>query len=165
MITNDKPKIQQMIDKESIQSIVEQEIQETDLFVVEIKIDTANNISVFLDGDNGVTIDQCVAISRSIEGTLDRDKEDFALEVSSAGIGEPFKVHRQYQKAIGKQIEVLFSSGIKIKGTLTQVNEQNFEIKYTKKEKPEGAKRPKLVEKTETVSFDDIKSVTELLEI
>ncbi len=154
-----------MIAKTDIQSIVEQKIQGTNLFVVEIRTDTANNISVFLDGENGVTIDQCVELSRHIENTLDREVEDFSLEVSSAGIGEPFKVYRQYVKAIGKEVEVLFSTGIKLSGTLTQVNENNFEIQYIKKEKPEGAKRPKLVEKIELISFDDVKSVTELLQI
>ncbi len=154
-----------MITKESITNIVEQKIEQTDLFLVEVKIDTSNNISVFLDGEQGVSIDKCVEISRFIESNLDRETEDFALEVSSAGIGQPFKVFKQYQKAINKDVEVLLLNGIKREATLLNADENQITISYQVKEKPEGAKRPKMVEKTETLSFDEIKSVTEIIRI
>ena len=96
-----------MINKEKIHSIVNELIEDTDLFLVEIKVSSSNKIDVYVDGKNGITIKQCVEISRAIEGSLDRDTEDFDLQVSSPGIDSAFKVKEQYIKSIGKNVEVL----------------------------------------------------------
>lgn len=152
-----------MISTELIKSLVEQKIAESNLFLVDVKVDNANNIVVFVDSGQGVDVEQCVAISRHIEDTLDREIEDFALEVSSPGIGYPFKVIEQYTKAIGRTIEVLFLDGIKIDGTLTRVFNDGFEVLYEAKEKSEGAKRPKMVEKNREIKFNEIKSVKETI--
>ena len=96
-------------------------------------------------------------LSRYIESKLNREEEDYELEVGSAGIGQPFKVLKQYQIHIGKDVEVLTKDGKKWVGVLTDVNEQNFTVIIEKKVKPEGAKRPKLVEEAVTFTYDEIK--------
>ncbi len=154
-----------MISVDTIKELVEEKIADSELFVVEIKVDTANNISVFVDSANGVDVKQCIEISKHIEGAFDRDEEDFALEVSSAGIGQPFKVIQQYKKVIGGTIEVLFTDGRKLQGELLEVDIEDFEIKYSVKEKLEGAKRPTLVEKTEKIKYADVKSAKEVITV
>lgn len=152
-----------MIDVKTVEHLVNEKIQETDLFLVDIKVDARNNIGVFVDSPIGVSIDQCVSISRHVEHSIDREAEDFALEVSSPGIGYPFKVIGQYQKAIGRTIEVLFLNGEKLQGNLLSVKDENFTLGYSVKEKPEGAKRPVWVEKEKTIGFAEAKSVKEII--
>lgn len=152
-----------MIDVKTIENLVAEKIQDTDLFLVDIKVDTRNSISIFVDSPKGISIDQCVEISRHVEHSLDREVEDFALEVSSPGIGDPFRVLGQYQKAIGRDLEALFTDGVKIQGKLQTVSESNFTISYSVKEKPEGAKRPIWVEKEKTIDFTDVKLVKEII--
>lgn len=152
-----------MIAVETIQKLVQEKIDNTDFFIVDIKVDTANNISIFVDSKESFDVQTCVDISKHVENSLDRDEEDFALEVSSAGIGYPFKVIQQYEKAVGKTIEVLFSDGKKLEGTLIKVNPESFELEYQMKEKPEGAKRPKLVTKQQEIKYDSTKSVIETI--
>jgi len=152
-----------MIEKTVIEELVKEKIEGSNLFIVEIKIDTHNAISVFVDSPTGVSIDTCVGISRHIEHSFDREEEDFSLEVSSPGIGIPFKVYEQYEKVLGKTIEVLFINGNKIEGILVELNKENFTVQHTVKEKPEGAKRPKWVEKQDIIDFNEIKSVKEII--
>ncbi len=152
-----------MIDKATIEVLVKEKIEDTDLFLVEIKIDSFNNIIISVDSPTGVSIDTCVGISRHVEHSFDREVEDFALEVSSPGIGVAFKVFEQYQKAIGKTVEVLLLNGKKVQGTLQQLNKNNFTIEYSVKEKPEGAKRPIMVDKQQIIDFSEIKSTKEII--
>lgn len=155
-----------MINKQNISEIIQRKIAGTTLFLVEIKIDSGNNISVFLDDEDGrVTIERCIEISRYLEDNLDREIEDFSLEVSSSGIGQPFKKKKQYEKNVGKSIAVLLKNGLKIEGELRTVGEEGFEISYKVKEKLENEKRPKLVNKIEKINFEDTKSVIEIIEI
>ena len=102
-------------------------------------------------------IDDCVELSRFIESKLDREEEDYELEVGSAGIGQPFKVLKQYLIHIGKEVEVLTRDGKKLEGVLKDANEENITLTVLKKVKPEGAKRPKLVEEDITYTYNDIK--------
>ena len=88
---------------------------------------------------------------------LDREEEDYELEVGSAGIGQPFKVLKQYLIHIGKEVEVLTRDGKKLEGVLKDANEENITLTVLKKVKPEGAKRPKLVEEDITYTYNDIK--------
>jgi ribosome maturation factor RimP len=152
-----------MIEKENISELVNQKIEGTGLFLVDIKVSTGNDIHVFIDSPQGIEIEKCAEISRHIEELLDREEEDFSLEVSSPGIGHPFKVINQYHKAIGRNVEVLFNAGQKLQGELKAVNENGITVEYSKKEKPEGAKRPKMVIKNEEIGFDQIKSTKEII--
>ena len=116
------------INEQVIERLVEEKIAGTDLFIGEVKVKPGNLIYVFLDGDKGVTIDNCIEVSRHIESHLDRDREDFELHVSSFGIGQPLKLHRQYGNAIGKQVSIVTADGTKQEGKLLQVQENKIVI-------------------------------------
>ena len=126
------------INEQVVNRLVEEKIAETDLFVGEIKVKPGNVIYVFLDGDKGVTVDDCIAVSRHIESHLDRDREDFELHVSSFGVGHPLKLYRQYRNAIGKPFSIVTTEGIKHEGKLLQVQENKIVIEKqgTKKKDP-----------------------------
>lgn len=125
-----------MIDKEKVQSVVSQELEGTDLFLVDLKIGKDNKISVFIDGDNGVTIQNCIDLSRKIESNFDREVEDFELSVFSSGVGEPLKLNRQYKKNIGRNIEVITNEeGEKVVGELLMVDEEKIVVKVQPKKK------------------------------
>lgn len=146
-----------MIDKNVVTRIVEEWLEGKDYFLVDVLVSPDDKIVVEIDHAEGVWIDDCVELSRYIESKLNREEEDYELEVGSAGIGQPFKVLKQYQIHIGKDVEVLTKDGKKWTGILNDANEQNFTIIVTKKVKPEGAKRPKLVEEAVTFTYDEIK--------
>ena len=139
------------IDEQGIRRLVEEKIAGTDLFIGEIKVKPGNIIYVFMDGDNGITVDNCIAISRHIESHLDRDREDFELHVSSFGIGQPLKLHRQYQNAIGRQLSIVATDGTTYTGNLLQVQENKIVIEK------KGAKKKDPFEEMELL-FSDIKT-------
>lgn len=128
-----------MIDKTVIEGIVEENLQGTDGFLVEVTVSKDNDIVVEIDSDSGVDIDTCVAINNAIDAALDRDVEDYSLQVGSTGLTSPFKVLRQYKKNIGNEVEVL-SGGKKFIGVLENVGEDEFSIVAQVKEK--GIKKP-----------------------
>jgi ribosome maturation factor RimP len=145
-----------MINKEKVQDLVESVLSE-DMFIVDIKVGSGNAIEVLVDSDKGINIDRCVEISRHIEQNLDRDAEDFSLEVSSPGLTQPLKHLRQYYKNIGKKIEVVARTGEKEEGILKSVNEQGIEMDVLTKEKINGTKIP--VTQSKAYSFEQIKTV------
>ena len=147
-----------MIEKEVVSQIVCDFLKNSDHYLVDLKISTDNRITAEIDAFDGVSIDYCVALNRHIESCLNREEEDYELEVSSAGLTEPFKVLKQYEKNINNEVEVLTKAGKKIVGILTEVNEANFTIQIEKMEKPEGAKRKIKVNEDITFSYEDIKT-------
>lgn len=152
-----------MIDKELLGKTVDEAIADTDLFVVDITVTPANEITVTIDSEGpGVDIDECMAITRRIEEVFDRDVEDYELEVGSAGITSPLKVKAQYDKNIGNPVEVLTRDGRKLHGTLTGVADDfsSCTVCVAKKVKEEGWKRPRTVEIPEQLAIADIKSIT-----
>ncbi len=152
-----------MIKVDDIKQLVEQAIEGSDMFVVAVTVSTDNRIEVDLDRPTGICIDDCATVSRFIENALDRDEEDFELIVASAGIGQPFKVPQQYQKNIGKEVEVLLRSGIKRKGILQNAANDEITLEYEVQELAEGKKRKQAVVKSDTIRLDDIKSTKLLL--
>lgn len=148
-----------MIDKATVRQTVEEVIASSDLFIVDVTVSPANEIVVELDSPGVMDVDTCADIARAIEAKLDRDVEDYELEVGSAGLTAPFKVREQYLKNIGNEVEVLTRSGKKFTGVLTEVGDSTFTVEVSRKVKPEGAKRPVVVNEPETVSFDDAKQV------
>lgn len=152
-----------MIDIKEIEQLVAEKTEGTEVFLVEAKVGSANAISVFIDSPEGISIGQCVELSKFIEEQYDRDVEDFSLEVSSAGIGLPFRVVQQYHKALNKTVEVLFVDGKKVEGKIIRVNADGFEIEFSVKEKLEGDKRPKLVVKQQLITFDEVKATKEII--
>ena len=146
-----------MIAKNVVSGIVNEWLEDKEYFLVDIEVTPDNKIVVEIDHAEGVWIDDCVELSRFIESKLDREEEDFELEVGSAGIGQPFKVLQQYLIHIGKDVEVLTKEGKKMVGILKEANEENFTLTVQKKVKPEGAKRPKLVDEDITFDYSEIK--------
>jgi len=144
-----------MIDKEKILNLVNEKLEE-EMFLVDVAVNTANVIHVEVDSFNGLSIDQCVAISRHIEASLDRESEDFELQVSSPGAGQPFKVNEQYRKNLGRELEVTLAGGSVLKGLLAEATESGIVIETSVKEKPEGSSRKLLVTKKQQVSFEEI---------
>ncbi|WP_072529691.1 ribosome assembly cofactor RimP [Bacteroides ilei] len=146
-----------MIDKNVVTRIVDEWLEGKDYFLVDVTVSPDDKIVVEIDHAEGVWIDDCVELSRYIESKLNREEEDYELEVGSAGIGQPFKVLKQYMIHLGKDVEVLDNNGKKWTGVLADVNDENFTVTVEVKIKPEGAKRPKLVEQNVTFTYDEIK--------
>ncbi len=145
-----------MISEQSILSILEQEKEFEKFFFVSVKVSGDNKITITADTDEGITIDQCGEISSKLEELLDRDQEDFELEVTSPGLTEPLKVPRQYTKNIGKYVDIVLADGKKIDGELLSANDDGITIKQTITEKVNG-KRTKS-EVTNTINFAAIKT-------
>ena len=153
-----------MIERQALVEVVEACLDD-DLFLVDVAISADNHIVVEIDSYEGsVSIDNCVAITRAVEQAFDRDKEDYELEVGSAGLTSPLKVKAQYVKNIGNDVEVLTTQGAKLKGVLSEVGDDTFTIKVAKKVKPEGAKRPVMVEEDVTIKYSETKYTKYLIQ-
>lgn len=146
-----------MVDKGLIESLVKEQLAEG-MFLVAVTVSTANAIHVSVDSVDGITIDRCVEISRYLEQNLDREREDFELEVSSPGLSEPFRVWEQYLKNRGRQVEIVTTGGEKFTGLLKAVTRENLVIETSVKEKVEGKKRKELVIRERPMTYDDIVS-------
>ena len=146
-----------MIEKRTVVQIVEEWLEGKDYFLVEVAVKPNDKIVVEIDHAEGVWIEDCVELSKFIESKLNRDEEDYELEVGSAGVGQPFKVLQQYYNHIGREVEVLTRKGIKLVGELVDVNETEIKILHDKKVKVEGEKRPKLTSVEEVIPFENIK--------
>lgn len=129
------------------------------MFLVDAQVTPDNRIVVEVDSMTAMDIDTCVALSRKVEDVLNRDDEDFELEVGSAGLTSPFKVKRQFDKNIGNEVEVLTCDGRKFTGTLVEATPEGFTVEVARKVKKEGAKRPVIEQQPETLAYADAKSV------
>ena len=108
--------------------------QHSNIFLVDLKISNDKSIKIILDADKEVNVKDCIDISRSMEGALDRDQEDFSLEVASAGVGSPLKFPRQYHKNLGRKLEVISTEGLKFEGDLTHVKQDAIELQWKQRE-------------------------------
>ncbi len=117
-----------MIDKQLISKLAETELKGTDKFLVDVKVNAGNKIAVILDSDSVISIDDCIEVSRFIESSLDREVEDFELNVSSSGLDHPLKLKRQYKKYTNKEISVLTVEGEKYKGILKGILEDKIQL-------------------------------------
>jgi ribosome maturation factor RimP len=149
-----------MIEKQNIQALVEEFVKGTGLFIVAVKVSSANRITVLADKNEGITIDECAAIHRHIEMNLDRETEDFELQVSSPGLDLPFGVIEQYFKNVGRKVEVIDNEDTKLTGILKNVTEGGFELETEFKVKGK-AKELKDV----SFNFEQIKSTRVILTI
>lgn len=130
--------------------------QHSNIFLVDLKISNDKSIKIILDADKEVNVKDCIDISRSIEGALDRDQEDFSLEVASAGVGSPLKFPRQYHKNLGRKLEVISTEGLKFEGDLTHVKEDAIELQWKQRETKRIGKGKVTVTKKKTILFDEI---------
>jgi len=153
-----------MIAKETVNQIVEEWMEQTPFFLVDVRITPDNEIDVEFESEaEEICIDDCVDLSKFLEERLDREKEDFALEVGSAGLGQPFKVLKQYQINIGEEVEIISKAGQKFSGILKDANEAGFTVTVIRKSKIEGSKKTLSMEVDETYTFADVKSVKYLI--
>ena len=149
-----------MIEKQKIQELVEGFMKGTGLFLVSVKVSNANRIIVLADKNEGITIDECAAIHRHVENGLDRDNEDFELQVSSPGLDMPFGVIEQYFKNEGKKVEVVDIDGSKFVGRLKNVTEGGFELETEIKTKGRTIELKDI-----SFNFEQIKSTRVILTI
>lgn len=128
-----------MITEGLITSLVEEKIEGSDMFIVSAKVLPSNRIKVFVDAVEGLDVNACVAISRHIEGSLDREEEDFELEVSSPGLTEAYQHPLQYKKNVGREVKVTTNAGDTVKGELLEFSGEAITVKPEKKKKKEQA--------------------------
>jgi ribosome maturation factor RimP len=146
-----------MIERARVEKIVEDYLAGSENYPVGVDIHPGNKIIVEIDSDKGVSIDDCIALTKHIESKLDRDVEDYELEVGSAGLSQPFKILRQYIKNIGNEIEVLTKNGKKQSGILKNADNDKIILAVEKQIKPEGSKRKVTIEEELTFVYDEIK--------
>jgi len=147
-----------MILKDTVIQLVESFLANTEYYLVDLKISKDNSILVEIDSFRGVSIDFCVELNRHIEANLDREIEDYELEVSSAGLTEPFKVLKQYEKNIGNEVEVFTKDNKKMTGILISCDEIKIVLQQEKTVKPEGAKRKMTIQEDTEIPFTNIKT-------
>jgi ribosome maturation factor RimP len=149
-----------MIQKDLIRKLAQERIDERfpEVFIVDIKISAKNAIQVDLDKSNGyVSIEECVAVSRNIEHNLDREEQDFELNVSSAGLDQPFRVMKQFEKNIGNEVSILQKNGKLLEGILKQADEKELVLTTTRQEKIEGKKKKETIVEDVTLPMTTIK--------
>ena len=132
-------------------------VEREDLYLIDLKISTADAITVILDGDNGVSLQDCLDASRAIENNMDREEHDFSLQVMSAGLSEPLVTPRQFRKNIGRELEIILTDSKEIEGELIKVEDDKITLimKY-RKPKEVGKGKVDVVEERE-LPYTEIK--------
>lgn len=149
-----------MISKKKIMELIDERIAELDngLFVVSLKVSSSNSIVVELDKhEGGVSVQDCISVSRNIEHNLDREEEDFELSVTSAGLDKGLRVFAQYKKNIGREVEVKLIEGEDINGKMIEATEEQIVVQTTRKEKIEGKKKKEIIVEDHVLPMNKIK--------
>ena len=147
-----------MMQKDKISEICLAALNENQ-FIVDISVNNANDVFVYIDDFNGLTIEECQRISRFIESNFDREVEDYSLEVGSPGLSKPFKVDKQYQKALNTEVEIVAVDGEKIVGTLTAFDNDTVEVTKTVIKKINNKKQEvKEIHKIDRINIKSTKS-------
>ena len=154
-----------MIDKAELTDVINQALDGSDMFLVDVTVTPDNVIDVEIDADRDITIDDCQRLNDIVLAKFDRDVEDYELTIGSCGLTTPFKVLRQYAKNVGNAVEVLTADGRKLKGTLANAGDDQFTVTIEVKEKVEGKKRPQLVQKDIVLKYDEVKYTKNMIEI
>ncbi len=154
-----------MIDKKTVQSVVDEWLAGKEYFLVDLNVSDDDRIVVVIDHAEGVWIEDCAELSRHIESRINREEEDYELEVGSAGLGQPFRVRRQYEIHVGKNVESQTKDGQKYRGTLVSVNENGFVLNVVQKVREEGKKRPVNKEVPVELAFDNVAYTKYLIKI
>jgi|TARA_B110000285_G_scaffold234095_1_gene309862 ribosome maturation factor RimP len=126
------------------------------LFLIDLKIGSDNSINITLDGDQGVTLKDCMSVSRAIEHNIDREEHDFSLEVASAGVGSPLQNNRQYIKNKGRKLRIELAGESIIEGTLSDVDEKVFTLTWKQREPKPVGKGKVTVTKNKILSYDEV---------
>jgi ribosome maturation factor RimP len=144
--------------KEKVEDLLNQGLKENpSLFLVDFSISEGYKILVTLDGDNGVTLQDCIDISRAIDQNLDREEQDFSIEVASAGVSSPLKNNRQYKKNVGRTLKVKTLSGEVIEAELAQANDESIVLKWKSREPKKIGKGKETVENQREIPYSEIK--------
>lgn len=142
--------------KEQVVKVLDEVLeQHPSFFLIDLYVGTDNHIRIVMDGDEGINLQDCMTISRAVEGELDRDEIDFSLEVTSAGATAPLVKERQYRKNIGRKLEVK-TADEKLEGTLTAVSDEAITLEWKAREPKPVGKGKHTVEKKQQVAFSDI---------
>ena len=142
--------------KDKVESLLGKALEEhSSLFLVDFKMGSDNSIKVVLDGDEGVSLQDCMNISRAIEHNLDREEEDFSLEVTSAGATSPLRLPRQYNKNVGRKLQVKTTSG-QLEGTLVATSTDSITLEWKAREPKPVGKGKVTVQKKQEIAFSDI---------
>ena len=144
---------------------INDEIVARGCFIVDISVSKDNDITLTIESEQGtIELDDCVSLSRYFETKFDREVEDYSLTVSSAGLDQPFKVLRQFVKAVGSKVEVSLKGGKKIVAVLEAADEESITLKYSAKEAVEGKKKKELVEHVDRFTMDQVNAVRPFIE-
>ena len=144
---------------------INDEIVARGCFIVDVSVCKDNDIVLTIESEEGtIELDDCVSLSRFFETKFDREVEDYSLTVSSAGLDQPFKVYRQFLKAVGTKVEVALKGGKKIVAVLEAADEESITLKYVAKEAVEGKKKKELVEHLDRFTMDQVNAVKPFIE-
>lgn len=158
-VINKYMKISEIIDA------IDSEIVARGLYIIEVTVSKDNDVEVTIESEEGkVELEDCVAISRFFETKFDRETEDYSLTVTSAGLDQPFKVLKQFIKAVGKKVEVQLKGGKKMVAVLEAADEESITLKYSQKEAVEGKKKKEIVEHVDRFTMDQVNSVRPFVE-
>ena len=148
------------MNKQEITRKMEETAASRGCFLADVAVGRDNDIVLTLEKDAGsVSLEDCTAVNDAFLAAFDKDAEDYALTVTSAGLDQPFKVLRQYRKAIGTQVDVRLKGGLKLTGELMEADEAGVVLKYSRKEAVEGSKKKVPVEHTDKFPFETVNSV------
>ncbi len=130
--------------------------QHPTLFLIDLEVNEANRISIILDGDSGINLQDCITVSRAVESNLDREEQDFSLEVASAGVSRPLQLVRQYKKNVGRNLKVKTRSNQVIEATLTAADDENITLEWEAREPKKIGKGKETVSKKIDIAYIDI---------
>ena len=148
-----------------IKDALQSELVARGCFLVDVSVSKDNDIVVTIESENGkIELDDCVSLSRYFETCFDREAEDYSLTVSSAGLDQPFKVFKQFEKAVGTKVEVQLKGGRKMIALLEAADEDSVTLKYSVKEAVEGKKKKELVEHVDCFTMDQVNAVRPFIE-
>ena len=151
--------------KSDIIDAISSEIVARGLYLIDVTISKDNDVEITIESEEGkVELEDCVAISRFFETQFDREQEDHSLTVTSAGLDQPFKVLKQYIKAIGKKVEVQLKGGKKMVAVLEAADQESITLKYSQKEAVEGKKKKEFVEHVDRFTMDQVNAVRPFVE-
>ena len=152
--------------KEKIETLVQEALVENpSLFLIDLTIGGDNSIRVLLDGDQGVTLETCMQVSRKVEYNLDREENDFSIEVSSCGVGAPLTIPRQFIKNVSRKLEVIDSEDKQVQGTLVEATETSFTLEWKEREPKPIGKGKITVKKTREFQYGQYNSAKVIVSI
>ena len=152
--------------KEKVEALVQEALVENpSLFLIDLTIGGDNSIRVLLDGDQGVTLETCIQVSRKVEHNLDREENDFSIEVSSCGVGSPLTIPRQFKKNVTRKLEVTDREDKQVQGTLVEATDTSFTLQWKAREPKPIGKGKVTVTKTREFQYGQYNSAKVIVSI